>query len=168
MGYEKEVLARARKRHQEAVDQFQRIQRERRERVYREYPRVQELDQQLRQTMAEFMAETFRNGQDPREAVELLRRKNLHLQQERRDILRRSGYGENYLTDGPMCRICSDTGYVGEKMCSCLEKLCQEEQRKTLTSLLSTNLSSFDDFSLDYYNTIPDRTLGVTPNGDGL
>ena len=52
MGYEKEVLARARKRHQEAVDQFQRIQRERRERVYREYPRVQELDQQLRQTMA--------------------------------------------------------------------------------------------------------------------
>ncbi len=64
MGYEKEVLARARKRHQEAVDQFQRIQRERRERVYREYPRVQELDQQLRQTMAEFMAETFRNGQN--------------------------------------------------------------------------------------------------------
>ena len=67
MGYEKEVLARARARHQEAVDQFQRIQQERRERIYREYPRVQELDQQLRRTMAEFMAETFRNGQDPRE-----------------------------------------------------------------------------------------------------
>ncbi len=118
MGYEKEVLARARRRHQEAVAQFQRTQRERRERVYREYPRVQEIDQQLRRTMAEFMAETFRNGQDPREAVELLRRENLHLQQERRDILRRSGYGENYLNDGPMCRLCSDTGYVGEKMCS--------------------------------------------------
>ena len=54
MGYEKEVLARARVRHQEAVDQFQRIQQERRERIYREYPRVQELDQQLRRTMAEF------------------------------------------------------------------------------------------------------------------
>ena len=64
MGYEKEVLARARRRHQEAVAQFQRTQRERRERVYREYPRVQEIDQQLRRTMAEFMAETFRNGQD--------------------------------------------------------------------------------------------------------
>ncbi|MDD6239175.1 MAG: ATP-binding protein [Oscillospiraceae bacterium] len=163
MGYEKEVLARARRRHQEAVAQFQRTQRERRERVYREYPRVQEIDQQLRRTMAEFMAETFRNGQDPREAVELLRRENLHLQQERRDILRRSGYGENYLNDGPMCRLCSDTGYVGEKMCSCLEKYCQEEQRKTLTSLLSVNLSSFDDFSLDYYNTIPDHTLGISP-----
>ena len=35
MGYEKEVLARARRRHQEAVAQFQRTQRERRERVYR-------------------------------------------------------------------------------------------------------------------------------------
>ena len=155
MGYEKEALARARARYQEAVDRYQRVQQERRERVYREYPRVQELDQ--------FMAETFRNGQNPKEAVELLRRENLHLQQERRDILRRSGYGENYLTDGPMCRICSDTGYVGEKMCSCLEKFCQEEQRKTLTSLLSGNLSSFDDFSLDYYNTIPDPALGISP-----
>ena len=115
MGYGKEALARARARYQEAVDRYQRVQQERRERVYREYPRVQELDQQLRRTMAEFMAETFRNGQNPKEAVELLRRENLHLQQERRDILRRSGYGENYLTDGPMCRICSDTGYVGEK-----------------------------------------------------
>lgn len=105
MGYEKEVLARARVRHQEAVDQFQRIQQERRERIYREYPRVQELDQQLRRTMAEFMAETFRNGQDPREAVELLRRENLHLQQERREILRKSGYGEKYLTDLSLIHI---------------------------------------------------------------
>ncbi len=171
MGYEKEVLVRAKKRYQEAVDQFQRTQRERRERIYREYPRVQEIDQQLRRTMAEFMAETFRNGQDPREAVELLRRENLHLQQERRDVLRRSGYGEHYLTDGPMCRICSDTGYVGERMCSCLEKFCQEEQKKTLTSLLSTNLSSFDDFSLDYYNTIPRPHSGhqsQRADGDGL
>ena len=48
-------------------------------------------------------------------------------------------------------------------MCSCLEKFCQEEQRKNLTSLLSANLSSFDDFSLDYYNTIPDHTLGISP-----
>ena len=163
MGYEKEVLARARARHQEAVDQFQRIQQERRERIYREYPRVQELDQQLRRTMAEFMAETFRNGQDPREAVELLRRENLHLQQERREILRKSGYGEKYLTDGPMCRKCSDTGYVGERMCGCLEHFCQEEQKKTLTSLLSGNLSSFDDFSLDYYSTVPDPALGISP-----
>ena len=164
MGYEKEVLARARVRHQEAVDRFQRTQRERRERVYRECPRVQELDRQLRRTMAEFMAETFRNGQDPREAVELLRRENLHLQEERREILRKSGYGENYLTDGPMCRKCSDTGYVGEKMCACLDKFCQEEQKKTLTSLLSGNLSSFDDFSLDYYDdTVQDPSLGLTP-----
>lgn len=112
-------------------------QRERRERVYREYPRVQEIDQQLRRTMAEFMAETFRNGQTPGRRWSCCDGRIFHLQQERRDILRRSGYGENYLNDGPMCRLCSDTGYVGEKMCSCLEKYCQEEQRKTLTSLLS-------------------------------
>lgn len=163
MGYEKEVLVRARARYQENVDRMQQVQQERRNRIYREYPRVREIDQQLRQTMAELMAETFRNGEDPREAVELLHRKNLALQQERRGILRRSGYGESYLTDGPTCRRCSDTGYVGEKMCSCLERFCQEEQKKTLTSLLSGRLSSFDDFSLDYYTTVPDGKLGISP-----
>lgn len=163
MGYEKEVLAKARQRHAEAVDQHLRSQRERQDRIYHEYPRVREIDLQLRQTMAEVMAAAFRKGSDPQAAVRQARQQNRQLQAERSQILRGSGYGENYLSDGPLCRKCSDTGYVGEKMCSCLEKYCLEEQRKALTSLMAGVPGCFDDFSLDYYSTITDPAMGISP-----
>lgn len=163
MGYEKEVLARARARHAEAVERHQRSQRERQERIYHEFPRVQEIDRSLRLTMAEVMAAAFRTGQNPEAALRQARLRNQELQAERADILRRSGYGESYLSDGPLCRKCSDTGYVGEKMCACLEKFCLEEQRRALTSLLTVAHSSFDDFSLDYYSSVVDPAYGISP-----
>ena len=163
MGYEKEVLARARTRHTEAVEQHRLSQRQRQERIYNQYPQVHRLDAQIRQTMAEVMAHTFRQGEDPMEALEQIRKKNLALQRERNSILTQAGYGPEYLSDGPLCKKCSDTGYVGEKMCTCLEKLCQEEQRKELTSLLSSSLGSFDDFELKYYSEIRDPALGISP-----
>lgn len=163
MGYEKEVLNRARSRHAEAVEQHRLGQRQRQERVYGQYPRVRQLDVEIRKTMAEVMVTTFRQGEDPKEAVEQVRRKNQALQQERADILLRAGYGTEYLTEGPLCRKCSDTGYVGEKMCTCLERYCQEEQRKELTSLLSSSLGNFDDFELAYYSELRDPSFGISP-----
>lgn len=163
MGYEKEVTARARARYAEAVEQHRLSQRQRQQRIYDQYPKVQQLDNQIRSTMAEVMAQAFRYGEDPTQAVAQVRQKNLALQRERNAILVTAGYGADYLTEGPMCKKCSDTGYVGEKMCSCLEKYCQEEQRKELTSLLSSSLGSFDDFSLDYYSTVRDPSLGISP-----
>ena len=61
-----------------------------------------------------------------------------------------------------LCRLCGDTGYVGQRMCSCLDRFCQEEQRKELTSLLHPD-ASFDDFSLDYYPTGRNAATGYSP-----
>ncbi len=160
MGYEKEVLARARARYAQAVEEHKQAQNRRREEIYERLPEVKELDVQIRQTMADVMAQAFRHGEDPTQAVAESRRKNLYLQQRRRDLLRQAGLSEP--GEGPMCRQCSDTGYVGEKMCACLEALCQEEQRKELTSLLSQNVT-FDDFSLEYYPTAVNPATGLSP-----
>lgn len=163
MGYEKEVTARARARHSEMVEQHRMAVRQRQQQIYQQYPRVRQLDNQIRMTMAQVMAQAFRQGGDPSLALEQARRENRSLQQERATILREAGYGAEYLNDGPLCKNCSDTGYVGETMCSCLEKFCREEQRKELTSLLSGSLCSFDDFSLGYYSAVPDSSLGISP-----
>ena len=162
MGYEKEVLVRARNRYAEAVDQHPQAQRRRLAEIYEALPEVAQIDQQIRQTMADVMAHAFRYGEDPKEAMSKIREKNLTLQRQRDALLQQAGYATNVLHDGPMCRTCSDTGYVGEKMCSCLEQFCQEEQRKELTSLLNQN-ASFDDFSLDYYPTAVNPATGISP-----
>lgn len=163
MGYEKDVLSRARTRYFEHTDNHKKTVRERQERVYREIPELKTIDRQLSATMAQVMALAFRQGDDPKEAVEQVRRENQSLQNRRQQLLSAAGYGENYLDDGPLCRKCSDTGYVGKHICSCFEKFCQEEQRKELTSLLSSQESDFDDFNLNYYSTVVDPTYGVSP-----
>lgn len=160
MGYEKEVLSRARARYAQAVEEHKQAQNRRREEIYERLPEVKELDVQIRQTMADVMAQAFRHGEDPAQAVAESRRKNLRFQQRRRELLHQAGLSEP--REGPMCRQCSDTGYVGEKMCACLEALCQEEQRKELTSLLSQNVT-FDDFSLEYYPTAVNPATGLSP-----
>ncbi len=164
MSYEKEVLARARAQHAEAVERHQKSQRDRQAHIYQEVPRIREIDQQLRSTITEVMSAAFRNHWDPESAVRQAQLRNQSLQTERAELLEKSGYGAGYLSDGPLCRKCSDTGYVGEKMCDCLEKYCMTEQRRALTSLLSSvGSSSFDDFSLDYYGTETDPGMGISP-----
>lgn len=163
MGYEKEVLQRARLRYAAQVDEHKRLVNERQQRVYREIPELREIDIKLRGTMAQVMALAFRDGKDPKQEVERIRKENLSLQERRRQLLTAAGYGESYLEEGPLCKKCSDTGYMGETMCQCFHKLCQEEQRKELTSLLSSQESSFDEFDLSYYSTALDPALGISP-----
>ena len=161
MGYEKEVLARARTRHDADVEQHRSAQRQLQARLYLQYPRLQRLDAEIRQTMADVMAQTFRSGGDPQAAVEEIRERNLGLQRQRQELLLEIGCDPRDLEDGPLCRRCSDTGYIGETMCACLEKYCVEEQKKELTSLLSQN-ASFDDFRLDYYPETVNPATGLS------
>ena len=163
MGYEKAVLQRARTRYQLSVDEHKKTVRERQQRVYREIPELRDIDSQLRLTMAQVMGLAFRHGQDPNEALQKVKAENLSLQSRRTQLLSAAGYGEGYLDDGPLCRKCSDTGYVGETMCACFKKICQEEQRKELTSLLRSQESSFDEFDLSYYSTALDPAYGISP-----
>ena len=159
MGYEKDVLIRARDRHQEAVDLHRQQSRRRRQEVYSALPEVENLDHQIRLTMAEVMSQSFRQGEDPSAAISEIRERNLSLQRRRETLLRQAGYAPEYLDDGPLCRKCGDSGFHGEKMCDCMVQFCREEQRKELTSLL-TDDATFDDFSLDYYSTAPDQARG--------
>ena len=163
VSFEKEVLVRARNRYEQRVDAHHQLQRHRQEEIYGRYPRVQEIDRELRGNMAKVMAYAFRHGEDPATAVQKLRSQSLTLQQERRSILLKAGYTEEDLAEGPMCRSCSDTGYVGATMCDCLRELCLEEQRKELTSLLTVRSHSFSDFRTEIYPDQIDSAWGISP-----
>ena len=48
-------------------------------------------------------------------------------------------------------------------MCDCLKELCDQEQIKSLSSLLDLGEQSFETFSLDWYSTEYDQELGMSP-----
>ena len=162
MAYSEGVLQRARLRLAQEKEQYDSEAEARRAQIYSAYPRLREMDQALRKSMATAVATAFRRGDDVPQAMEAIKKENLALQREREWLLEAADLDEAALEPPPFCPHCGGSGYVGAVMCECLRELCRQEQKKELSSLLSGK-ESFDGFRLDYYPTEPDPSLGVSP-----
>ena len=163
MAYDANVLRRAtqqlEKRRRERLERTERLRRD----AYERQPGLARLDRRLQQTMAQLVAATLRQGGDPAEAVRRIKEENLDLQRERAVLLGAIGLPEDALDDRPDCPLCGDTGWRGAKMCTCLKKLCAQEQIAELSKLLDLGEQSFDTFSLDVYSPSPWRGSGISP-----
>ncbi len=153
MAYNSEVLRRARQRLEAAKADKDSLYRERLQRVYTQLPRVREIDIELRKSMVFATQAIFAGGENAQEAIEAVKKANLALQQERKQLIDQY-FGKDYLDESPICDRCSGVGYVGSQMCSCLQELCRQEQKKELT-LLTCGDGCFEDFRLDYYPDSP-------------
>ncbi len=163
MSYSEQVLSRATARLEARKGKEQRRQEAQRQRIYAESPRLREIDRSLRQATPKVIALAFRQGEDPTEALEQLRRENLLLQEEMKSLLRARSLPETALDDTPLCPLCGDSGWRGTQMCSCLGELCQEEQIKELSALFGMGEQSFETFSLNYYEETPWPDFGRSP-----
>ena len=163
MSYDPNVLRRATQR----LEEERRVRRDRTERLraqaYAQQPRLLQLDRQLQGTMSRLVAAALRQGEDPAQAVRALREENLDLQRERAVLLGALGLPEDALDDKPACPLCGDTGWRGAKMCTCLKKLCAQEQIAELSKLLDLGEQSFDTFRIDYYSQTPWPGRGASP-----
>lgn len=162
MSYEPEVLRRATER----LKQQQQLRRStfeaRRDAIYRQLPRVQQIDRQLRLGVVQAATAALKQGEDPAPAIQRLRAESKALQREKAALLAQAGYRKEDLIDEPACKLCNDSGWRGAKMCTCLQKLCAAEQIQSLSSLLDFQGQSFDTFSLEYYSPTPGPS-GVSP-----
>ncbi len=161
MAYSPAVVQRARARLAQAKAAHEAETAARLEAAYEKFPELAQIDRQLRATMAQVVAASFRKGEDPAQAIADIRAKNLELQRRREWIL--ADYDESLLEDTPVCAQCGGTGYVGAQMCECLRELCRQEQKKELTTLLGTGRERFEQFRLDYYPDTPDPNYGISP-----
>ncbi len=161
MAYSAEVVRRARERlaREKADRESENLRRQ--AEVYQKVPRLRQIDQQLRQTMAMAAQAVFTSGGNVQEAMEQVKQKNLALQQERKSLLALH-FPPDYLEEREICTHCGGSGYIGSTMCSCLRELCRQEQRKELT-LLSGGEESFSRFRLDYYSDQYDPKYGASP-----
>ncbi len=154
MAYSNEVVARARGRLESINEDRASRYRQRLQTVYAKLPRVRELDVQLQKSMVLATQAVFAGNEGAAEALEAVKEANLTLQQERRELID-GAFGPDYLDEQPSCLLCGGLGYIGSQMCSCLQELCRQEQKKEL-SLLQCGEGDFADFKLEYY---PDRPI---------
>ena len=135
----------------------------RRENLYRAEPRLQTIEQQLRSTMSKIIAGALQHGTDPLPAIRVIRDENLDLQRQRAELLLAMGYPMDYLEEKAACDKCNDSGFCGDKVCTCLQKYYNAQQKKELSQLLDLGNQSFDTFSLDWYPTRVNERIGRSP-----
>lgn len=161
MAYSAEVVRRARERLAQAKEDRESENRQHLAEAYARVPRIQEIDMQLRYTMAKAAQAAFLKGSDGREEMEKIRIANLQLQQER-SALAATHFEEGYLDDSPICERCGGSGYVGSTMCECLQELCRQEQKREV-SILTGGKETFGQFRLEYYSDEYNGQIGTSP-----
>ena len=163
MAYDGKIMRRAIARmeadKQRRAEEFAR----RRENLYRAEPRLQTIEQQLRSTMSKIIAGALQHGTDPLPAIRVIRDENLDLQRQRAELLLAMGYPMDYLEEKAACDKCNDSGFCGDKVCTCLQKYYNAQQKKELSQLLDLGNQSFDTFSLDWYPTRVNERIGRSP-----
>lgn len=122
--------------------------------IYAALPEIAELDAQLQNTVLEVVKHAFSHGEDVREPLARVREKNLALQKERAEILRRAGYPEDYTEPRYACAVCNDTGYVGQDVCACLDRMYRAALVRELSSGVGMGVSGFDAVRLDLYSDL--------------
>ncbi len=152
MAYDGSILRRATAQYDEDKHRRNEQFRARKRMCFAKAPRLEEIDRELSQTMAKIIASAFRRSTDPRSAIEALKEENLALQRERGELLFSMGYPADYLEPKPGCSKCGDTGWIGSKMCTCLQRYYVREQNEELSCMLDLGTQSFDTFDITYYS----------------
>lgn len=166
MAYDGKLMRRAMVRFEEAKARRTEALHARERAVYAAVPRIEEIDAELRATMSRIIASALRRGTDPRPAIEALREENLALQHERAALLTAHGYPADYLDDTPACPLCRDTGWCGDKVCSCLSRYYARVQLEELSQLLDLGAQSFETFSFDVYSPYPPADQSISPRAN--
>lgn len=163
MAYDGKIMRRAIARmesdKQRRAEEFAR----RRETLYRAEPRLQNIEQQLRSTMSKIITGALQHGTDPLPAIRVIRDENLDLQRQRAELLLSMGYPMDYLEEKAACDKCNDSGFCGDKVCTCLQRYYNAQQKRELSQLLDLGNQSFDTFSLDWYPTRVNERIGRSP-----
>ena len=150
MAHDGRLLRKARERLQERRAENDALRDRREAEVYEKAPDIRRMDTELRDLLTEVIrAVESANGAAALAEVE---RKSDELLARKREALAAMGLPPNWLDQIYSCPICSDRGYLRNgEVCSCLEKLYEEEKAAELSASLKLGNERFADFRLDYY-----------------
>lgn len=113
--------------------------------------RIAEIDKELSETGMKIFAAAL-SGEENRDAAykKLETRLNI-LKAEKKDRLVALGLPEDYTDVKYECEACSDTGYVGIKMCSCLKKALIKQSYKNSGIGKYLEKQTFENFDVSLY-----------------
>ena len=150
MAYSRENVARIRAEFENRRREAAAASEARKAELYRILPALLPIDQQLSSVGASVLKLALEGG-DVEAGVARMKEEHTALRARRSKILLAAGYPADYTDIRYRCKACSDTGFLGTKMCACMrrELILAGYESSGLGHLLAEQ--SFDSFSLQYY-----------------
>lgn len=120
--------------------------------VYSKYPRLEAINDEINRLGFENTKKIMQNPLQSKRFNEEFKAKLEKLKSEEKEILTTNNIPLAYQKPVYACKMCSDTGYVENKKCSCFkEKLIKQAySQSNLSNML--NEHGFENFSLKYYS----------------
>lgn len=123
------------------------------EKIEKEIPEIEVLNKEIAATSKQIL-NAFKDKKNFAENLKLIKENNLKLQNERKDLLSRLNYSEDYFKPQFLCKKCEDTGISEGKYCECVFDLIKKLRLESLQKRSCIELCDFDSFNLDYYKNI--------------
>lgn len=130
--------------------------------LYSKSSRASEIKSELALTGVRAAKAVARGGNAKLELLRL-REKNETLNKELNCIINNLGFANDYFEIKHFCSLCQDDGFIDGKMCRCMKELLRKECYRRLNEASALSLSSFENFSLDYYSETPIKLGGSSP-----
>ncbi len=138
-----------------------RIRDDRKQEVYEKIPRIREIDETLSMTSIKILKAIQSKVTDGAKLIEELRENNDVLISEKKYLLNQGGFSEDYLEDVFECKLCKDTGFIGNTRCKCFEQKIIKKLHADSQIENRTVKENFDTFILDYYSG--EKINGISP-----
>lgn len=141
----------------------QQLHNERKQVLYKEIPRLHEIDIDISSITMSMTREILENPERRDQITAALRSQINQLSGEKHRLLVEAGYDEDYLKPIYDCGHCHDTGFVNNQKCHCLK------QEIIKHAYASSNLDSillkenFNTFDLSVYSPDVDPKIGKSP-----
>ncbi len=144
------------------IDRAKRTIAERKEEMYSKIPKLSDIDTALRLNGINISRAVLSGGGD----LTRLREENAALSDEKRQLIAAGGYPEDYLEEVFKCKMCRDTGHVGNERCACLKQRLIEKyyDLSNLKSILA--VENFDTFDIRLYSDEVDPSAGLSPKAN--
>lgn len=115
----------------------------------------------LKQKSAQLVRFAF--SQDESQSFEALQKESTQIRETLESLLQKHHLPKDFLYPKPVCDRCLDQGFLGQERCECFQKLVAQISARDLQNASPLQLTSFLDFSLDYYEKEIDDDLGISP-----
>ncbi len=153
MSYNKENYGKVKREYLDKSLKAERRAEERIKELCDKYPSLRKVQEELSATGVKIMAEAMRGREGLQERIDALKKENEVLLKRRGELLEEYGYPADYFLPKYECELCRDEGQIDGRMCICMKRALALATYESSGLGMLAKKQSFDNFSLEYYNT---------------